>query len=147
MRGIAVFAAALLVTLATSSGLVYADWASRFVVYKGGNYTVTSDIVEPAAIGERIGQVTRYSDREGTYRGHFSNSLPKGTLYYSIQQEDTGERIAVRTPEGVYLAAVYSGPSPSRAIWTEGRFWLAAGFVVLGAFYISVRWASRRARQ
>ncbi|MCC3375088.1 hypothetical protein [Cohnella sp. REN36] len=86
-----------------------ADWAFRFVVYDGHLYRVTDTLVEPDRIGDRIGEVTRYSDREGTYAGNFSNTFPKGTPYFAIQEKDMRQAIAVRTDSGSYVECAYEG--------------------------------------
>ncbi|CAM4480908.1 hypothetical protein PATA110616_21085 [Paenibacillus tarimensis] len=62
-----------------------ADWAYNFVVYDGNSYQVTDDVMDEADIAKRVGEVTRYSDEEGTYSGNFSNAFPVGTQYYAIQ--------------------------------------------------------------
>ncbi|MDQ6418762.1 hypothetical protein RB620_04845 [Paenibacillus sp. LHD-117] len=116
----------------------FADWASKFVVYVGGMYTVTEAEVTEDRIGERIGKVTRYSDREGTYRGNFSNAFPKGTPYYAIIGESASETIAVRTPEGRYWAAVYSGDYPEAAIWASVYFWIGVVVFVVGVMIMAV---------
>jgi len=65
---------------------VNADWAYRFVVYEGKSYNISDNQVEPTEIGSIIGEVTKYSDREGTYSGDFSNHFQKGTKYYNIKR-------------------------------------------------------------
>lgn len=145
MRGIFVLIAIVFLA-AAPAGAVHADWASRFVVYAGGNYTVTDEVIDPSSIGDNIGQVTQYSDREGTYRGNFSNVFPKGTAYFAIRDIDANQRIAVLTPEGTYIAAAYSGPYPTPAPWSSVYFWLIAVVVVLAAMVAAVVWSSRRAR-
>ena len=48
-----------------------ADWAFTFVVWDGYIYQLSDEYVED--IVEEIGEVTKYSDTEGTYSGNFSN--------------------------------------------------------------------------
>lgn len=84
-----------------------ASWAYEFVVWKGDSYKITSEKV--TNVGKEIGQVTHYSDREGTYSGNFSNRYPVGTKYYEIQGVDTNQSIAIQTPDGSYLKAVDQG--------------------------------------
>ena len=88
--------------------VAYADWAHRFVVFSGKIYVVTDEIIDQDKIDKKIGKVTRYSTREGTYRGNFSNVYPKGTQYYAIKGIETSQEIAVKTSEG-YISASYHG--------------------------------------
>lgn len=86
-----------------------ASWAYLFVVYNGSTYVVGSE--EVAAIGKEIGEVTSYSDREGTYAGNFSNRYPVGTKFYEIEGTDPSEAIAVEATDGWYVRADYRGQS------------------------------------
>lgn len=86
-----------------------ASWAYPFVVYNNSIYVITTEQVSPEFLEERIGKVTRFSDREGTYRGNFSNSYPKGTAYYAIHGISPNQQIAVQAEEELYLKAVYQG--------------------------------------
>lgn len=55
-----------------------ADWTYSFVVYSGNIYEISSEELVPSnEIDKKIGQVTRYSDHEGTYSGSFSNTYLK----------------------------------------------------------------------
>ena len=92
----------LLLTGCSSS----ADWASSFVVWDGYIYRISDEYVEE--VDEEIGKVTKYSDREGTYFGNFSNTYKKGTKYYSIKGVSTEEAIAVEE-EGEYKKAIREG--------------------------------------
>ena len=65
------------------SNKVLADWAYSFVVWYGFIYVVSDEFVE--VVDKEIGHVTKYSDREGTYSGNFSNRYKKGTAYFSIK--------------------------------------------------------------
>lgn len=76
---------------------------SEFVVWNGDIYEVTSEKVNN--VGKEIGEVTKFSDTEGTYTGNFSNVFPVGTKYYEIQGVDTKISIAVKTPDGSYAKA------------------------------------------
>jgi len=49
-----------------------------------------------------IGQVTKHSDKEGTY---FSNKYKNGTKYYSIEGINTDEAIATEE-DGKYQKAI-----------------------------------------
>ncbi|MCR2805167.1 hypothetical protein [Paenibacillus soyae] len=112
---------------------VFADWAASFVVYNGGMYTVTEEELPSESIGDRIGQVTHYSDEEGTYSGNFSNRFPEGTPYYAIQDGLERDRIAVKTEDGTFVAAVYSGPyGASVSKWATAPIWIGVSAVVAG---------------
>lgn len=104
-------------------GSVSADWAHSFVVYSGDSYKISEDELIPTNdIDKRIGHVTKYSDEEGTYRGNFSNTYPKGTPYYSIKDTDPQDVIAIKTGEDTYVKAYNIGHYAndhleSRTIW------------------------------
>ncbi|RDW15878.1 hypothetical protein [Oceanobacillus chungangensis] len=80
-----------------------ADWAFSFVVWNGYIYQLSDEYVEDA--GKEIGEVTNYSDTEGTYSGNFSNEYEKGTKYYSIEGISTDEVIAIED-NGKYRKAI-----------------------------------------
>ncbi|WP_186321388.1 hypothetical protein [Bacillus sp. FJAT-22090] len=84
-----------------------ASWAYAFVVWDGYVYVMTNEVVNN--VDKKIGHVTKYSDREGTYSGNFSNTYPKGTRYYSIKEISTDEAIAVEVDTGNYLKAKRDG--------------------------------------
>lgn len=140
---ISILAVFMLVGMAAGAS---ADWASKFVVYDGGIYRVEDTEISADKIGKKVGKVTRYSDREGTYRGNFSNTFAKGTPYYAIQGVDTHEQIAVKGPDGRYLAAVYSGDYASADVWETPVFWIVLVFVVLGVMFAAVWWANPKQR-
>jgi len=100
-----------------------ADWAYSFVVYSGDIYEISVDGLIPSnEIDKKIGQVTRYSDHEGTYSGNFSNIYPKGTPYYSIKNIDPKEIIAIKTHEAEFVKAINkgqyaNGQLESKTIW------------------------------
>lgn len=100
-----------------------ADWAYSFVVYSGDIYEISDDELIPSnEIVKKIGQVTRYSDHEGTYSGNFSNIYPKGTPYYSIKNIDPKEIIAIKTHEAEFVKAINkgqyaNGQLESKTIW------------------------------
>lgn len=83
-----------------------ADWAFEFVVWDGYIYKLSEEYVE--SIDEEIGEVTKYSDMEGTYSGNFSNTYEKGTKYYSIQGISTDDSIAIKE-KGKYKKAIRDG--------------------------------------
>ncbi|HEX7065778.1 MAG TPA: hypothetical protein VF199_11980 [Bacillales bacterium] len=84
-----------------------ADWAYSFVVWDGYIYEVSGDYVNE--INEEIGEVTKYSDMEGTYTGNFSNKYEKGTKYYSIKGINVEEAIAIKEEGGKFRKAIRSG--------------------------------------
>ncbi|MBS4193581.1 hypothetical protein [Lederbergia citri] len=89
-----------------------ASWAYSFVVWDGYVYVVSDESVEN--IDKEIGHVTKYSDKEGTYWGNFSNTFKKGTKYYSITDISTNEAIAVQTSDGTYIKAIREGEFKSQ---------------------------------
>jgi hypothetical protein len=97
-------------------------------------------------IGKKIGKVTHYSDREDTYRGNFSNTMPKSTAYYAIIGEDTRDTIAVQTPEGDYIAAVYDGRYAGATSWTSVYVWMGAAAVVVLAIIAAIRGVNSKQR-
>jgi hypothetical protein len=84
-----------------------ADWAYSFVVWDDFTYQLADEYVED--ISEEIGEVTKYSDMEGTYSGNFSNVYEKGTKYYSITGISTEVAIAVEEKDGRFRKAIRSG--------------------------------------
>lgn len=86
-----------------------ASWAFRFVVYDGNVYVITDEVVDPSKIGVSLGEVTYYTDREGTYGGNFSNTFPVGTPYLQIHGVDVLDFIAIKLNEDQYIKAIYNG--------------------------------------
>lgn len=97
------------VSMFAGLGSVHADWASRFVVNDGKSYTVSNITVDNAQIGAKLGKVTSYSDKEGTYSGNFSNYYAKGTEYYTIKDLAHNEAIAIKVSDDSFIMATYSG--------------------------------------
>jgi hypothetical protein len=83
-----------------------ADWAFEFVVWDGYIYQLNDEYVDD--VDEEIGEVTKYSDMEGTYSGNFSNVYEKGTKYYAMQGISTEEAIAIEE-DGKYRKAIRDG--------------------------------------
>lgn len=83
------------------------DWAFSFIVWDGYIYQLSDEYVED--IGEEIGEVTKYSDAEGTYSGNFSNLYEKGTIYYAIQGISKEEAIAIEEEEGKFRKVIRNG--------------------------------------
>lgn len=77
-------------------------WLYPFVVWDGYVYEVSEESV--TAIGDEIGQVTKYSDME-PQSGNFSNAYPKGTKYFTIKGVSTEEALAVQESDGQYVKA------------------------------------------
>lgn len=84
-----------------------ADWAFSFVVWDDYIYQLDDEYV--LEVEEKIGEVTVYSDMEGSYKGNFSNEYEKGTKYYSIQGISPEEAIAVQGEDGKYRKAIRDG--------------------------------------
>ncbi|MBM7579406.1 hypothetical protein [Jeotgalibacillus terrae] len=78
------------------------SWAYPFVVWDGFVYQVTDEPVEE--VGEKIGEVTAYSDME-SLSGNFSNAYQEGTHYYSIAGTDSADVIAVEVTGDQYVKA------------------------------------------
>lgn len=97
----------LLSTSILFSNKSQADWTYSFVVWDDYVYMITDEQVEE--VDKEIGHVTKYSDREGTYSGNFSNAYPKGTKYYSINGISTDEAIAVLEGSRTYIKATRDG--------------------------------------
>lgn len=84
-----------------------ADWAYSFVVWEDYIYQISDEDVQE--VDEKIGEVTAYSDTEGSYAGNFSNEYKKGTKYYSITGVSTEEAIAIKEEDGTYRKATRDG--------------------------------------
>lgn len=80
-----------------------ASWAYSFVVWDGYVYIISKNIAEDPA--KEIGEVTYYSDAEGTYSGNFSNTYEKGTKYFAITGVSTNVAIAVQERDGTFITA------------------------------------------
>jgi hypothetical protein len=91
------------------SDTAYASWAYPFVVNNGKTYAATETHIEPSQIGKKIGEVTKYSDLEGSYSRNFSNEYQKGTEYYQIKGVSTKEAIAIKDGKNSFVKAEYKG--------------------------------------
>lgn len=116
--------ASLLILLFGSEQSVFAEWAYRFVVYADKIYEVTEEQVLPQQIDKKVGEVTRYSTKEGSYPGHFSNAFPQGTDYYSIRDTSITAAIAVQVSEGVYIKAINRGTYDRGLLYNQRRTWI-----------------------
>lgn len=105
-----------------------ADWAYPFVVWDGYIYVVSDEFVK--GVDEKIGRVTKYSDREGTYSGNFSNVYKKGTNYYSIKGVSTDETIAIEEERGKYKKAVRDGE------YEGNKYSLGVPIMIVGFIFI-----------
>lgn len=90
----------------SGAGKSSADWASSFVVWEGYIYRISDEYIDD--ISEEIGEVTKYSDMEGTYSGNFSNAYRKGTKFYAIKGISTEEAIAI-AEDSKYRKAIRNG--------------------------------------
>ncbi|MEK5389095.1 hypothetical protein NSQ59_01770 [Margalitia sp. FSL K6-0131] len=128
-RSIPLFAMLFLFLLTPLKSL--ADWAYPFVVWNGYIYVVSEEKVEK--VDKEIGHVTKYSDREGTYSGNFSNVFKKGTKYYSIKGISTDEAIAVQDGKGKFVKATREGKYEGDKKSSEINFikWAAVFLVII----------------
>ncbi len=110
----------------------YADWAYAFVVYNGNIYIISDSKVEPKQIGKKIGEVTKYSDNEGTYSGNFSNKFPKGTEYYEIKDVTTKEAIAIKDSRDSFIKAKYDGKYASSGDYDHRNYIIKNTLVYFG---------------
>lgn len=113
-----------------------ADWAHSFVIWDGYIYVISDEEVDQ--IGKEIGEVTSYSDIEGTYSGNFSNTYAKGTKYYSIKDISRDVAIAIEDPDGQYYKATRDGeyagnklPTPFSGPNNNDSFTLLIGLLAL----------------
>ncbi len=128
---------AFLVSSTLFVGIVSADWANMFVVNDGKIFVISEEHLEPKQIGLKIGKVTKYSDREGTYSGNFSNRYPKGTGYYEIIGVDINEAIAIIDDKGSYIKATYGGEyAGNRYNWLDFLPYVFAILIVFISGYI-----------
>lgn len=89
------------------------SWAYAFVVWDGKVYKVTEEKLLDSEIGESIGEVeTKPNDMTGNYYGNASNSYPKGTKYFKINDIPTSAVIAVEVEDDVWQKAVYVHKAP-----------------------------------
>ncbi|MTD31858.1 hypothetical protein [Planomicrobium sp. YIM 101495] len=109
------------------------SWAYPFVVWDDALYVTTKETVEN--VGEKIGEVTAYSDME-QLSGNFSNTYQEGTAYYKIDGVPTDEAIAVEDG-GTFVKAVwesaytYKQPIRQMAYWALGVLVALAAIAVL----------------
>lgn len=120
-------------------GTAYADWAYRFVVNEGKSYIVSNTQVESAQIGSKIGMVTSYSDKEGTYSGNFSNVYPKGTEYYAIKDISINEAIAIKQDDGSFIKAAYGSEYEGKAINLKTVLFYIGGLFLLIIVFMLVK--------
>lgn len=111
-KNIAILASllAIFAILAGCSGIndnSSADWAFSFVVWDDHIYQISDEFVPE--VDKEIGEVTAYSDLEGSYSGNFSNVHEVGTKFYSITGIGTEEAIAIEESDGNYRKALRTG--------------------------------------
>ena len=97
----------LLFLVTLFAGCSSKSWVSSFVVWDSDIYQISEEYVDK--VDEEIGEVTMYSDKEGTYSGNFSNEYKKGTKYFSIEGISTKEAIAIEEDDGKYRKAINNG--------------------------------------
>ncbi len=114
-RGLIWFVICFTVASSTAYAL---SWAYKFVVWEGGVYEVTEEIVDASDIGKKIGEVKRMADdRTGAYYGDASNYYEKGTRYYAIKGIDSGTAIAIEEEQDKWVKSVYLHEAPFH--WTD----------------------------
>ncbi|BBH23721.1 hypothetical protein Back11_50660 [Paenibacillus baekrokdamisoli] len=128
---------ACLIGISLFMGTARADWVYLFVVYNGSSYEISDTQVDPKLIGSKIGKVTYYSNREGTYSGNFSNRFPKGTEYYEIHNVATKQAIAIKKKKNLFIKATYlhryggKVTQINQILWEDALPFLAGGLFVL----------------
>lgn len=116
----------------------FADWSSPFVVYNGNLYVVMDTKIEPNTIGKKIGEVTNYSDMEGTYNGNFSNQFPKGTEYYEIKGVDIKNAFAVKKIDNSFVRVNYNGKyggAVNHNHWIKPILYLTGVIILIGILF------------
>lgn len=119
-----------------------ASWAYAFVVWDGYVYVVTDEQVNE--VDKKIGHVTKYSDREGTYSGNFSNTYPKGTKYYSIRGVSTDEVIAIQEENGTYIKATRDGKYAGNKYGLSAPVFLGAIILVIILAIIGINYYGKK---
>ncbi|MGE8205294.1 hypothetical protein ACQKP0_12070 [Heyndrickxia sp. NPDC080065] len=121
-----------------------ASWAYLFVVWDGFVYVVSDEFVEE--IDKEIGHVTKYSDKEGTYSGNFSNTYKKGTKYYSIKGISTDKAIAIQDKNGKYKKAIRNGEYAGNKNDISGLIFptLVTVFIILLLFLTFIIFVKRK---
>lgn len=93
-----------------------ASWAYPFVKWEGHIYVITDETVPLSKIGRSIGEVTSYSDIEGSEtEDNFSNAYKKGTKYYKIKNSSTEKQIAVKKDKDTFIKAV------EESVWRQTK--------------------------
>jgi ATP-dependent Zn protease len=123
--------------------ITYAKWAYAFVVYDGNTYIVSETHIETKEIDKKIGEVTKYSDNEGTYSGNFSNKFPKGTEYFAIKGININDTIAVKESEKLFIKANYNGKcagsveqGDSEYNWNNLILYIVGVILLFGIIYL-----------
>ena len=122
----------VLILLMISFDTAYAKWANAFVVYNKNVYVITDKKVNVELIGSKLGQVTKYSGREGTYSGNFSNVYRMGTKYYAIIGSDVNKAIAVKEKSGIFIEAQYAGE------YAGGGYYILTFVLYSGGLILSI---------
>ncbi|WP_433944948.1 hypothetical protein [Paenibacillus sp. SN-8-1] len=126
----------ILLIYVMSATAASASWAFAFVVHDGKTYALSNDTVSKSLLGGKIGQVSYYSDEEGSYGGNFSNALPKGTPYFRIQGTPVEQAITVQNRDGTYVKAYYQGQHSAGGDNTEDERNSPAGTSYSGENFI-----------
>lgn len=140
-RGLLLFVICFTIASSTAQAL---SWAYKFVVWEGGVYEVTDEVVAASDIGKKIGKVKRMAnDRTGAYYGDASNYYKKGTKYYAIKGIDSVDAIAVEEQQEKWVKAKYLHEAPFH--WTDILPYIVLGISAFVLFiYLSLRYASKK---
>ncbi|WP_339146841.1 MULTISPECIES: hypothetical protein [unclassified Sutcliffiella] len=140
-RGLVLFVIGFTIASSTAHAL---SWAYKFVVWEGGVYEVTEEVVDASDLGKKIGEVKRMADdMTGAYYGDASNYYEKGTKYYAINGIDTGSALAVEDQQDEWVKAVYLHEAPFH--WTDILPYILLGIAVFVLFIVlSLRYASKK---
>lgn len=110
----------------------------------GNIYVISKEYVEPKRIGSKIGRVTAYSSREGTYSGNFSNYYPKGTQYYEIIGVNASDAIAVKENDERYIKATFEGKyEGGKYGWSDYQPYVVSILLVIAAIFFIRKRLSR----
>jgi len=80
------------------------SWISSFVKYNGIFYSVTDEDIDE--IGDKLGEVKYFLDKEGNAENFSSNTYPVGTEIYIINGINIEEAIAIKDSDGKYVKLI-----------------------------------------
>lgn len=103
-----------------TEGTSPASCANSFVVWNGYTYNASKDYVDADKIDKEIGTVTVYPDKEGIYKGNFSNIYKQGTKYYSIKGINTDK--IKPSPSKKKSASIEKRLGTTSTVWNNPLF-------------------------